>query len=229
MQHSPGVFKSVAKLFLGRGVRPSYGQFGEDAIVQAMLKSKKRGFYVDVGAFHPTLYSNTYGLYRSGWRGLVIDPNDGLRRIFKLIRPRDTFVVAAVGSTEAMLTYHRFADASYNTFDTQEAATRVRERGLVEESSREVRVELLRNILHANGVTAIDFMNIDVEGMDVAVLEGHDWAIRPRVIAIEDDSFDVVRASDSAVWRFLSEKGYILAGLAGQTLVFRDTKPGVDK
>ncbi len=71
------ILRTIAKLILGRGVRTSYGQFGEDAVVQAMLKSRE-GFYVDVGAFDPVLYYNTYALYRSGWFGIVIDPNSDM-------------------------------------------------------------------------------------------------------------------------------------------------------
>jgi hypothetical protein len=31
------------------------------------------GFFVDVGCFHPLFYSNTWKLYKKGWRGVNID------------------------------------------------------------------------------------------------------------------------------------------------------------
>ena len=34
---------------------------------------KYKGFFVDVGCFHPIKYNNTYRLYRKGWRGVNID------------------------------------------------------------------------------------------------------------------------------------------------------------
>ena len=70
--------KTLLKLVLGRGTFRSYSQFGEDALVNSLFRNKKYGIYVDVGAYHPILYSNTYALYRRGWRGFAIDPNPSL-------------------------------------------------------------------------------------------------------------------------------------------------------
>ena len=38
----------------------SYSQFGEDLVLQKIFLDRSDGFYVDVGAFHPKYYSNTY-------------------------------------------------------------------------------------------------------------------------------------------------------------------------
>jgi hypothetical protein len=108
--------KTVIKTFLGRGVQSSYGQYGEDAMIQAGFRSKNNGVYVDVGAYHPVLYSNTYALYKKGWRGIVIDPNPKMKELFASLRPRDTYVSAAIGE-EGSATYYSFNDGAYNTLD----------------------------------------------------------------------------------------------------------------
>lgn len=215
------VMRTYAKLWMRRGVRSTYGQFGEDAIVQALLKFVRKGYYVDVGAYHPVLYSNTYALYRRGWNGLAIDPNPHLHRVFSLMRPRDTHIVSAIAAKHASLEYHRFTDASYNTFDGTEAAKRMQTRALHALPPILVEAQPLRELIAQHNVSRIDFMNIDVEGMDIEILESHDWNIPPRVIAIEDDSFDTREPQASAVWRYLDARGYDLAGFAGPTLVFR--------
>src|SRR3989304_2562059 len=92
------IIRTFIKLLLRRGGRSSYGRVGEDAILQTLLKAQN-GFFVDVGAFDPILYSNTYALYRRGWSGIVIDPNTALRPPYRLFRRRDTFVGAAIGET----------------------------------------------------------------------------------------------------------------------------------
>jgi len=38
----------------------SYAQSGEDIVADVLLERKKKGFYVEVGAFHPKLFSNTF-------------------------------------------------------------------------------------------------------------------------------------------------------------------------
>ena len=48
---------------------------GEDIIGSQLLREVKRGFYIDIGANHPVNYSNTFSLYKSGWRGIGIDGN----------------------------------------------------------------------------------------------------------------------------------------------------------
>ncbi len=215
------IYKAVracVKLLLRRGVRSSYGQFGEDAILQTLLKAR-RGFFVDVGAFDPVLYSNTYALYRRGWSGIVVDPNAALRPLYRIFRHRDTFVCAAIGETGEG-TYFRFKDGAYNTCSTEEAKKWQEERGLTLLSTQSVPFRSLRSIVKEYGIEKIDLMNIDVEGMDLTVLRSHDWTVRPRVIAVEDSEFDPDAPARSPVYSFLRDKGYRLKGFARLTLVF---------
>ena len=200
------ISKSYIKLLLRKGMRVSYSQFGEDAILQNLLR-KKYGVYVDIGAYHPTLYSNTYAFYRRGWKGVAIDPNPWCEKLFKIMRPRDMFIRAAVGNSGEQ-EYYEYNDAACNSVGIP-APTR-KDLKLVRTSQVKVAPlsELLRNIPH------IDLMNIDVEGMDAEVMETYDWHSFPSVLAVEgklgDTSMD-----------FLKGKGYELVGLAGATMLFK--------
>ena len=40
----------------------SYAQEGEDMILNRLFETKKKGYYVDIGAHHPKRFSNTYYL-----------------------------------------------------------------------------------------------------------------------------------------------------------------------
>ena len=54
----------------------SYSQQAEDLSIQRYFgEEKMNGFFVDVGAFDPIKYSNTYLFYKKGWRGINIEPN----------------------------------------------------------------------------------------------------------------------------------------------------------
>jgi len=211
-------FKTIAKLMLGRGVRKSYGQFGEDAIIQSLLK-EQTGVYVDVGAYHPTLYSNTYALYRRGWRGFTIDPNKDMTRLRSQVRPRDTSINVAVGENGSG-TYHRYSDGAFNTFSATDAEDRKNNSYLTLLGTDVVLFRPLRDILKEHKVTEIDFLNIDVEGKDFEVLETHDWSISTSIIAVEDDSFDISKPVQSKTYTLLSGKGYKLVGFAGVTLIW---------
>src|SRR5215510_10661697 len=65
--------------------RTSFSQQGEDLILARLFEGQRRGFYVDVGAHHPRRFSNTFLLYRRGWRGLNIDAAPGSMRLFRLV------------------------------------------------------------------------------------------------------------------------------------------------
>lgn len=216
--------KTIIKLVLGYGVRKSFGQFGEDAFIQSLLKDKI-GIYCDVGAYHPVLYSNTYGLYRAGWKGLVIDPNVSLRPLYTLLRPRDRFISVAIGQGGTR-TYYMFSDGAYNTFDVQEAERCRMFRWLSLISTCPVQVRPLKEILKENNIQELGFLNIDVEGEELAVLESHNWSIRPEVIAVEDSNFNADAPEQSPVYTFLRSKDYVLRGFSGLTLIFTPEKHG---
>jgi hypothetical protein len=82
-----------------RGCKASYSQFGEDAVVDGVMGARHpRGFYVDVGSFHPIKWSNTYRFYLAGWHGICVDPNPAFTELWKKTRPRDTFLNLAITS-----------------------------------------------------------------------------------------------------------------------------------
>ena len=70
----------------------SYAQSGEDVVVDAILSRQKKGFYVDIGAYHPKVFSNTYLFYKRGWRGICVEPNPEAKWMFEWARRRDRFV-----------------------------------------------------------------------------------------------------------------------------------------
>ena len=57
---------------------------------------------------------------------------------------------------------------------------------------------------------AIDFLDVDVEGHDLEVLESNDWQrFRPKVIVVEDEDLD---PRESRIVRTMNRHGYELCG-----------------
>lgn len=182
-----------------------YAQFGEDAVVLELFKDKKEGRYVDVGAHHPYRYSNTYLLYKKGWRGVNIDPNPETIRLFKNARPDDENICCGAGS-EAVLTYYRFSDPAVNTFVESEALKWKQKSFLTFLGTTDVPVKPLSVLVHG----PVDLLTIDAEGMDLEVLRSYDWKESPRVVVVEGE--------DSA--GFLNGKGYVLHAKRGASSIF---------
>ena len=216
------ILKAFFRFFTKRGSNISFSQNGEDAVVCALLRNVENGVYVDVGAYHPFLYSNTYALYRKGWKGVVVDPNKMMNILYKIFRRRDTFVNLGVGSKKIPQTYFMFSDGAYNTFDENVSVERKKMKHLSFLESIPVHVSPLSEIIKHSKLPRIDFLNIDVEGMDMDVLLSHDWVVRPRVIAVEDHKFSFSDPAQSTIYCFLTKKDYRLSSVTAFTLIFED-------
>jgi hypothetical protein len=94
-------------------------------------------------------------------------------------------------------------------------------RGMKPKSVTRVAIRPLAAICREQNIASIDFLSIDVEGMDFQVLHTLDWNIVPTVIAIEDSHFDFEQPENSAVFRELTGRGYKLYGATGPTLIFK--------
>lgn len=216
--------RAIRKAVRDPDFRPNrcYGQNGEDLVLDRMLNRKKRGFYVDVGAHHPVRFSNTYMFYRRGWHGLNIDAQPGSMRLFRRHRPRDINIECGVAAREGSLTYYRFNEPALNTFSEEEArvknATPYR---LVD--TVPVNVRPLRDIL-AEALAPgqpIDFMSVDVEGLDLEVLGSNDWnRFRPAIVLTETLRADVRDLQASPVVRLLADAGYRPVGRIYDSLYF---------
>jgi len=172
-----------------RDATKSYSQEGEDLVLARIFGTVKvtSKFFVDIGAHHPTRFSNTYYFYRQGWHGINVDALPGTQKIFKRMRPRDITIECGVGAQESVLRYFAFNEPALNTFSEQEAKKKdVPPYRIVE--TLQIPVVTLKQILdeHLPSGTQIDFMTIDAEGFDHEVIASNDWnRYRPRVILIE--------------------------------------------
>lgn len=174
-----------------------------------MGSDKMSGFYVDVGAFHPTLFSNTYFFYLNGWQGINVEARPGSKALFDKIRPRDVNLEVGVSRERGSMTYYFIAeDSQMNSFSPDF----LRQIEMLEHVHSQIPVPTLplAEILdqHLPAGQTIDFMNVDVEGHDYEVLASNDWQrFRPRIIVVEDEGLD---PRESQIVRMLNGHGYEL-------------------
>lgn len=199
-----------------------YGQDGEDLILNRLLDGQALGFYVDVGAHHPVRFSNTYLFYQRGWCGINIDAMPGSMKKFNKVRPRDINIECGIAGSAGKLMYHRFNEPALNTFDTAEAEHKNKPPYQMIETV-EVAVERLDALLarYLPAGQQIDFLSVDVEGMDEEVLRSNDWSrYRPRFILAETLRTDMLSLGECPVVQFLSSVGYKPVGKAYNTSFF---------
>jgi FkbM family methyltransferase len=209
----------------GKYLNDSYGQFGEDMILASYFPEAK-GFYVDVGAHHPKKYSNTYRFYRMGWRGINIDPVPGMKKIFDKVRPRDVNVELGIGSKEDLIPYYMFNEAALNTFDEKVVKSLESHPTFKLINEIDVKILPLAKVLdeYLSAGTQIDFLTIDVEGLDFEVLQSNDWnKYRPRAVVCEvplGTSGEISDIFGSDLCKFLEERGYRFVAKTVNTMFF---------
>lgn len=203
-------FKNLYNLY--KYSNRSFSQEGEDQILERLLDSNNNGFYVDIGAHHPIKFSNTYKFYLKGWRGINIDAMPGSMDSFNKLRPRDINLEVPVSSKREKLLYHIFNEPALNTFSKSEATKKngLRDYKIIE--TKELMTETLSDILikHIDINQQIDFMTIDVEGLDLDVLISNNWDVfKPKFILVEEliNSADLL-INKSAINSFLLDLGY---------------------
>jgi FkbM family methyltransferase len=207
-----------------------YSQSGEDGILAHLLYGHSPGFYVDVGAFHPVTLSNTYYFYQRGWMGINIEPTPGQIDLFKKLRPRDINLACAVAKTEGRIYFTMFDDAALNSAKKQMIDRHVRTWQLRTTGEIVVEAYPLAEIVKSYMPPGreLTFLSVDVEGMELDVLESHDWdRFRPRFIAVEWlEPLSVESAISSDVHRFLEQQKYELICKTPLTLIYCESEIG---
>lgn len=197
--------------------------------MRRIFADKRDGFYVDVGAHHPRRFSNTNLFYRRGWRGINIEPNPDAMAAFHTSRRRDTNLQVGVSDRADTLRYYCFDEPALNTFDHDLVQQRLQSTPYKLVKTIEVPVQRLDEILarHLPAPGHIDFLSIDVEGRDLAVLQSNDWRrFRPRIVLAEALGNTLEKVTGSDIFQLMNREGYELIAKTFNTLVFRDRSAG---
>ena len=181
-------------------------QNGEELLLWNFFGRKRSGVYVEIGAYDGVAFSNSYFFEAVGWHGVLVEASPDLAATAAAARPHSRVVQAAAGSRAGTI---RFTVAEGDGgVDTLSSATPDLERIAREggqTSEIEVPVRTLDDILGDLG-EPIDFVSLDVEGGELAALEGFDLQrFAPRVLVIEDNS----GGTDRRVAEHLAARGYV--------------------
>lgn len=195
-----------------------YSQGGEDVIIANIYKNwlqmARSGFFIDLGAYHPVEKSNTYLLYRQGWRGINIDPAPGCMQVFDEVRPEDINLEIAVSDQRERLLYHMVEGKPESNSCSEDFLIKTGTFDRVSDRI-EIQAKALDKVLskYVPRDKAVDLLNIDVEGMDYKLLSSYDWkSYRPKIVVIELHYEDYVQLMHQDAVRYLLKRGFELAG-----------------
>jgi FkbM family methyltransferase len=186
----------------------SYAENAEDVVLRRAFPGE-HGYYVDIGACHPTENSVTKHFYDKGWLGINIEPQPHLCQVLAAERPRDVNLELAVGTHTGRV--------QLTTYPGVEALGTVSEEVVCEHQrhgrasvTMQVEVVKLESVLEQYVEQPIDFLKIDVEGNEADVLESFDLARwRPRAFVIEATFPGTTRPTYTAWEHHLRTAGYV--------------------
>lgn len=196
---------------------PSYSQAGEDRIIYFLFSTKnltEKITYLDVGAYHAVINSNSYLFYKLGGRGVLVEADPSLADEIQRLRPRDKVVHAAVAEKTGLeMPFYRMNVPSGNTLvpDAIEGCNRSK--------LLHVRDCLLLTTISLNDILASyftdcpDLLSLDIEGVDLAALTSIDYERFPiPVICVETCKFSEshVKPKDTSIEDFLLRKNYFV-------------------
>lgn len=186
----------------------SYAQNLEDYHLWLAFEGRDSGVYIDIGAGHPVADNVTFALYEAGWRGIAVEPQTDLARLYGRIRPRDTVVSALVGRASGEANFH-IVDRLHGFSTTIEKHAAGAQAFGAGYNTIRLPMLTLAELCHRHGLNDIDVLKIDVEGAEADVLAGNDWTrFRPKVVLAEAIAPGTGEPNWSGWEAFLLDKGY---------------------
>jgi FkbM family methyltransferase len=163
----------------------SYSINYEDVILRRLFPGKTDGFFVDIGAQHPELDNDLFGLYQIGWRGINVEPNPSYFAMLQAARGRDRNRQLALSDVDGEpITFFEVEGSGLSTCDEQQAMACTAQGYTIRR--HDIRTSTLRRLLEQENPPHIDIMKVDVEGFEEKVLAGNDWTrYRPDVVLVE--------------------------------------------
>jgi len=141
------------------------------------------GFFVEVGANHPIEGSQSWHLEQRGWRGILVEPLPMLVERLRELRSAKVFAAACSSPKNAGQLLPFYVAGPWSSLDRDAMAP-----GSCPDELIQVPIRTLDDILvEGSAPHPLDFLSVDVEGHEIEVLRGFDFARwQPRLILLED-------------------------------------------
>jgi FkbM family methyltransferase len=198
--------------------RMTFAQQGEDIVLFHVIRDLlrvERATYLDVGAAEPVRSSNTYLLWATGHRGVLVEPNPMYAQKLRDRRRGDIVVEAGVGVTDQTeADYYEIRDnPALNTFSPDQVKVLQQRMGddVVERVRKMPLININRLIADELG-QAPDVLSTDIEGLDYDVIKSLDLSrFRPGAICAETVE-TWASGQQSYITAYLVSQGYVVRG-----------------
>ena len=148
----------------------------------------------------------------------------GSMRLFNKFRSRDINIEKPVSDKKQILTYYAFNEPALNGFSQSLSKERANKESAYNILfQKDIETSTLTEILDDNLPLnqEIDFLSIDVEGLDFLVLQSTDFKkYRPKVIVIEALRVSLDDIDNNEITKYLKKFNYSIHSKAVNSLIF---------
>ncbi|HAP79635.1 MAG TPA: hypothetical protein DCQ78_05705 [Ruminococcus sp.] len=211
--------------------KKTYSQSGEDSIIMYIMAMKgiplSECNYLDLGANHPVLMSNTYFFYEQGARGVLVEANPKLAHELEKERSGDIVLNKCIsGKSGEKLDFNILnLDGLSKVGDVSDI--------LLENPDAKIEETVQLETISVNDIIEQYFggkfplvLNLDIEGLEKQILESIDFEkYRPMIMIIEmiPYSKELVRGQkDTELLEYVKSKGYDEYAFTGINSIFID-------
>jgi FkbM family methyltransferase len=186
-----------------------YSQIGQDIFVLSVLNNKKTGFFVEFGALDGKYLSNSYLLEtKYDWKGILVEPGKQFHDVLKINR-------------SCMIDHRAVTDKSGMELLFKETDVELGMSGLVDWLYHDMHADRRRNstgnlysvhTVNLNDLFEehqapyyIDYVSIDTEGSELAILENFDFSKHKISIFTIEHNYT---ANREKIKKIMHENGY---------------------
>ena len=175
------------------------------------LNNKRDGFFIDIGAYDGLTISNTaYMELELGWNGICVEPNPV---VFDNLKKNRFCICENIGISGENIEldflkisgYSEMLSGFLNFYDKKhlERIDNELKRFGGDKEIIKIKTKNLNNLINENGIKTIDYLSIDVEGLEKEIIENINFDnVFIDFISVENNY------NDNEIRIFLSEKGY---------------------
>ena len=204
-------FYKILKIFKNSKKKTHLGEFSEDVFVRRFFKKTSKGFYVDVGAYHPIKGSLTYDLYKNNWKGINIDLSKISIDLFKISRPKDINLRTAI------------TDFDGKTFFYENSPINQQNSLIGNSNAKKIEIDCykLNTILENHKIQKVDYLNVDAEGNDFKVISTFDFKkYKPSLVSIEYNNYNFKNLMNSDINILMEKNDFKIVSKFGVTCFY---------
>ena len=197
-------------------MKSMYSQLNQDLWVLSTLNNKRNGVFLDIGAFDGVNLSNTYLLESQyGWKGICIEANETTFK--KLRNSRDCICVNELlaGEANKVITFQHLGELSFcksmqNINNNINIADIKSQHPDLDVSTHNLKTNTLNNILTEYKIDeVIDYMSVDVEGMEYSILKTFDFEkYHVNTITVEHNAAHQGTVYRNSIYDLLTSKNF---------------------